>query len=59
MAAKGIGNSQYSGTVALDTTQHQDGTFALVDLTRASAYNPFLHDGFYDVNGNPDPGCGR
>jgi Zn-dependent metalloprotease len=52
VAAKGIGNSQYSGVVALDTTQHQDGTFALVDLTRASAYNPFLHDGFYDVNGN-------
>ena len=52
VAAKGIGHSQYSGDVPLDTTQHQDGTFALVDLTRASAYNPFLHDGYYDVYGN-------
>ena len=48
VAAKGVGHSQYSGTVPLDTTQHQDGTFALVDLTRASAYNPFLHDSYFD-----------
>jgi Zn-dependent metalloprotease len=52
VAAKGVGHSQYSGTVPLDTTQHQDGTFALVDLTRASAYNPYLHDGLYDANYN-------
>lgn len=50
--ARGIGHSQYSGDVPLDTTQHADGTFALVDLTRGSKYNPFLHDGFYDLNFN-------
>jgi Zn-dependent metalloprotease len=52
VAAKGIGHSQYSGIVPLDTTQHQDGTFALIDRTRASKYNPYLHDGYYDIYGN-------
>lgn len=52
MAARGIGHSQYSGDVPLDTTQHADGTFALVDLTRGSKYNPYLHDGYYDINYN-------
>src|SRR5262249_18433669 len=52
VAAQGVGNSQYSGLVALDTTQHLDGTFALLDRTRGSLYNPYLHDGYYDINGN-------
>lgn len=51
-AAKGIGYSQYSGTVALDTTRHADGTFALVDRTRGTKYNPYLHDGYFDIYGN-------
>jgi hypothetical protein len=51
-AAVGIGHSQYSGDVALDTTMHADGTFALVDRTRGSQYNPYLHDGYYDIFGN-------
>src|SRR5262249_36106761 len=64
-AAKGVGYSQYSGTVTLDTTRHQDGTFALIDRTRGSKYNPYLHDSYYyldelgnflqvfDADGNP------
>ncbi len=52
VAAIGIGHSQYSGDVPLNTTQHADGTFALVDLTRGSKYNPYLHDGYYDINYN-------
>ena len=51
-AAVGIGHSQYSGDVALNTTMHADGSFALVDLTRGSQYNPYLHDGYYDIFGN-------
>ena len=52
VAAVGSGNSQYSGVVPLDTTQHADGTFALIDRTRGSAYNPYLHDAYYDIFGN-------
>jgi len=51
-AAVGLGHSQYSGDVPLNTTQHADGTFALVDLTRGSLYNPYLHDGYFDNYGN-------
>ena len=50
--AVGLGHSQYNGDVPLDTTRHADGTFALVDLTRGSLYNPYLHDGYFDINGN-------
>jgi Zn-dependent metalloprotease len=53
VAARGIGHSQWSGDVALDTTMHADGTFALIDRTRASQYNPYLHDGYTDIYGNP------
>ncbi len=49
----GSGNSQYSGTVPLSTTQRADGTFMLVDQTRGSAWNPWLHDFFWDADGNP------
>jgi len=52
VAAKGTGYSQYSGTVALDTTRHANGSFALIDKTRGSKYNPYLHDGYFDINGN-------
>jgi Zn-dependent metalloprotease len=52
VAAVGSGNSQYSGVVPLDTTQHADGTFALIDRTRGTAYNPYLHDSYYDIYGN-------
>ncbi len=52
-AAIGTGYSQYSGTVALDTTAHADGTFSLIDRTRGSQYNPWLHDFFWDGNGDP------
>ncbi len=49
-AAKGIGYSQYSGTVTLNTTRHADGSFALIDRTRGSKYNPYLHDGYFDID---------
>jgi Zn-dependent metalloprotease len=52
VAAVGVGNSQYSGVVSLDTTQHQDGSFALVDLTRASLPNPYLQCCYDDLLGN-------
>ena len=51
-AAVGTGNSQWSGVVTMDTTMHADGTFQLIDRTRGSAYNPYLHDDFYDDDGN-------
>lgn len=51
-AAKGVGYSQYSGTVSLDTTRHADGSFALLDRTRGTKYNPYLHDGYFDIFGN-------
>jgi Zn-dependent metalloprotease len=49
----GIGYSQYSGVVPLSTTQRADGTFMLVDQTRGSKWNPWLHDFFRDANGDP------
>jgi Zn-dependent metalloprotease len=52
---KGTGQSQYSGTVPLDTVRRADGTFALIDRTRASKYNPFLHDWYWDMYGNLIP----
>ena len=52
VAAVGIGYSQYSGTVKLDTTRHADGTFQMIDRTRGSRWNPYLHDNFYDAQGN-------
>jgi Zn-dependent metalloprotease len=52
VAAVGTGYSQWSGIVPLSTTQHADGTYAMIDRTRGSKYNPYLHDDFYDDNGN-------
>ncbi|MEP6502967.1 MAG: M4 family metallopeptidase [Betaproteobacteria bacterium] len=52
VAAKGTGFSQYSGTVSLDTTAHADGSFALIDRTRGSQYNPWMHDYLWDGNGD-------
>jgi len=51
--ATGTGHSQYSGTVPLSTTQRADGTFMMVDRTRGSQWNPYLHDSFWDSNGDP------
>jgi Zn-dependent metalloprotease len=51
--ATGIGYSQYSGTVALSTTRRGDGSFMLVDQTRGSKWNPWLHDFLWDSNGDP------
>ena len=53
LAVVGTGYSQWSGTVSLNTTQHADGTFGMIDRTRGSQYNPYLHDWFVDENGNP------
>jgi Zn-dependent metalloprotease len=52
--ARGIGHSQYSGDVPIDATRHLDGTYALIDPTRGSLYNPFLHDSYYDYS-TPTP----
>jgi len=52
VAVKGTGLSQYNGTVDIDTTQHADGSFAMIDRTRGSSWNPYLHDDFYDDQGN-------
>jgi len=52
VAVVGTGYSQYSGVQPIDTTQHADGTFAMIDRTRGSSYNPYLHDDFYDDSGN-------
>ena len=49
----GSGNSQYSGTVPLSTTQRADGTYMMVDQTRGTLWNPWLHDNFWDSDGNP------
>jgi Zn-dependent metalloprotease len=49
----GTGYSQYSGTVPLSTTQRADGTYMLVDQTRGTLWNPWLHDYFWDSNGDP------
>ena len=51
--ATGVGYSQYSGVVPLSTTQRADGTFMLVDQTRGSKWNPWLHDFFWDNTGTP------
>ena len=53
VAAVGVGYSQWNGVVAVDSTMHADGTFQLIDRTRGSRYNPYLHDDFYDDQGNP------
>jgi Zn-dependent metalloprotease len=61
VAVTGVGYSQYSGTVPLSTTRRADGTFMLIDQTRGSRWNPWLHDFFwnsvgepvYDPNGDP------
>src|SRR5207344_877717 len=47
------GYSQYSGTVMLGTTQHADGTFSMIDRTRGTGFNPWLHDKFWDAFGTP------
>jgi hypothetical protein len=38
--------------VPLDTTMHADGTYQMIDRTRGSRWNPYLHDYFYDDQGN-------
>lgn len=55
VAVKGAGHSQYSGTVTLDTVRRADGKYALMDRTRPSRYNPFLHDYYWDIYGNLIP----
>ena len=52
VAVVGTGLSQYSGTVPLNTTRHPDGTYGMIDRTRGTKYNPFLHDYFFDYWGN-------
>ncbi len=52
VAATGTGYSQWSGVVPLDTTLHADGTYQMIDRTRGARYNPYLHDYFYDDQGN-------
>lgn len=68
--AIGVGHSQYSGTVALNTTlRASDNTYQLIDLTRGSMPNPYLftvvgmYDPIYltpflDANGNPPNAVG-
>ncbi len=51
--AVATGYSQYSGTVTLTTTQHADGSYSMIDPTRGTGYNPWLHDHFWDSFGNP------
>jgi len=52
-AVQGVGYTQYSGMVTLDTTQHGDGTYAMVDISgRASQYNNYLYN-LTDANSNP------
>ncbi len=41
---KGIGFSQYTGQVTVDTTLQTDGTYALVDQTRGRLPNPYFLD---------------
>ena len=53
VAVTGTGYSQYSGTVPLSTTRRRDGTFMMVDRTRGTLWNPWLHDYFWDADGNP------
>ncbi len=47
IAVKGIGYSQYSGTVTLDTTRRADGTYSMIDRTRGSNFVPIFNDGRY------------
>ena len=56
--AIGLGHSQWSGDVPLSTTQHADGTFALIDTTRGSLPNPFLLQYVTDPNGDPEHAIG-
>ncbi len=58
MPAVGLGHSQWSGDVPLSTTQHADGTFALIDRTRGSLPNPFLFQYVTDPNGDPEHAIG-
>jgi len=51
--AVGTGYSQYSGVVPLSTTQRSDGTYMLIDQSRGSKWNPWLHDYFWDSSGVP------
>lgn len=53
LAVKGIGYSQWSGTVAIDTTQRADGSFMMIDRTRGKKFVPFLNAGYQDRDGNP------
>ena len=39
--------------MTLTTTKHADGTFSMIDPTRGTGYNPWLHDRFMDNNGAP------
>ncbi|MES2017934.1 MAG: M4 family metallopeptidase [Pseudomonadota bacterium] len=48
VAVKGIGHSQWSGIVSIDTTQRADGSFMMIDKTRGKKYIPFLHDNYMD-----------
>ncbi len=52
VAAIGTGYSQWNGVVAVDTTMHADGTFAMIDRTRGSLPNPYLREDYYDDQGN-------
>ena len=52
VAAVGTGYSQWNGVVPIDSTMHADGSFQMIDRTRGSRYNPYLHDYFYDDQGN-------
>ena len=53
VAVTGTGYSQYSGVVPLSTTRRRDGTYMMVDRTRGTLWNPWLHDSFWDADGNP------
>jgi Zn-dependent metalloprotease len=53
VAVKGIGFSQYSGQVVLDTTRRADGSYQMIDRTRGKKFVPFLNDGIQDPYGNP------
>ena len=53
VAAVANGYSQYSGTVTLTTTRHTDGTYSMIDPTRGTGFNPWLHDMFWDGNRTP------
>jgi Zn-dependent metalloprotease len=53
VAVTGTGHSQYSGTVPLSTTRRADGSYMMIDRTRGSQWNPWLHDFLYDSMGDP------